>query len=69
MKQNFNGILLPLEADVSTWADAVIGILRARETYERFVWQAYDFFHQRLSWEQAVSKFAEAIGELPERCL
>jgi glycosyltransferase involved in cell wall biosynthesis len=69
VQQNFNGILLPLEANVSAWADAAMSILGERETYERFVWQAYEFFHQQLSWEHAVSKFGDAVHGLLERCL
>ncbi len=69
VQQNFNGILLPLEAGVSAWADAAMSILVDRGTYERLVWQAYDYFHQRLSWEHAVSRFEEAVHGLLERCL
>jgi glycosyltransferase involved in cell wall biosynthesis len=64
VQQDFNGILLPLEADVSTWANAAMCILGDRETYERFVWKAYDFFHQRLSWKNAVKRFEEVVHEL-----
>jgi glycosyltransferase involved in cell wall biosynthesis len=64
VRQNYNGILVPLGAGVSTWADAAISILRGRENYERFAWQAYDYFHERLSWEHAVSDFEMAVHEL-----
>ena len=64
VRQNFNGILLPHDAGVSTWADAATRILCNRETYEGFAWQAYDFFRQQLSWEHAVSKFEQACQEL-----
>jgi glycosyltransferase involved in cell wall biosynthesis len=64
VQQNFNGILLPTEADASTWADAAMGILRDRETYEVFSWQAYDFFHKCLSWTNAVKRFQEAVSDL-----
>jgi glycosyltransferase involved in cell wall biosynthesis len=64
VQQNFNGILLPSEADVCTWANAAMGILRDRETYERFAWQAHDFFHQCLSWTNAVKRFQEAVSDL-----
>ena len=64
VRQNYNGILLPLGAEVSTWADAAISILRGREKYERFAWQAHDYFHERLSWGHAVSHFEVAVHEL-----
>jgi glycosyltransferase involved in cell wall biosynthesis len=64
VRQNFNGVLLPLEADVSTWAEAAMSILSDRGTYERFVWQAHDFFDQQLSWKHAVSEFEQASHEL-----
>ena len=68
VRQHYNGILLPLDLDASAWADAAMSILRDRGTYERFVWQAYNFFHQQLSWENAVSEFEVAVQELlPER--
>ncbi len=41
-----------------------MSILRDRGTYERFVWQAYNFFHEQLSWENAVSEFEVAVQEL-----
>lgn len=65
VRHNHNGILLPLAADVSAWADAAISILRDRENYERIAWQAYDYYHERLSWEHAVSTFEVAVHELP----
>jgi glycosyltransferase involved in cell wall biosynthesis len=64
VRQSFNGILLPLDAGVSAWADAAMRILRNRQTYERFAWQAYDFFRRQLSWEHAVSEFEQACQEL-----
>lgn len=64
VRQNFNGILLPLDAGVSAWADAAMHILRDRKTYERFAWQAYEFFRRHLSYEHAVSEFEQACQEL-----
>jgi glycosyltransferase involved in cell wall biosynthesis len=64
VRQGQNGILLPVEADVSTWADEVMWMLRDRGSYERFAWRAYDFFHQRLSWSNAIQRFEEAVRDL-----
>jgi glycosyltransferase involved in cell wall biosynthesis len=64
VRQGHNGILLPLEADISTWADEAMWILRDRGSYERFAWRAYDFFHQCLSWSNAVQRFEEAVRDL-----
>jgi glycosyltransferase involved in cell wall biosynthesis len=64
VRQGYNGILLPLEADVFTWANEAMRILNDRKSYERFVWQAYDFFHQRLSWNHAIKRFKEAVHDL-----
>ena len=57
VRQNYNGLLLPLTAGVGAWADAAMTILNDRDRYERFAWQAYTFFHQRLSWEHAIDEF------------
>jgi glycosyltransferase involved in cell wall biosynthesis len=64
VRQNFNGVLLPPEAGVSTWAEEAMRILCDRETYERFAWQAYDFFGRQLSWAHAVSRFEQASHDL-----
>jgi glycosyltransferase involved in cell wall biosynthesis len=64
VRQDYNGTLLPLEADISVWADEAIRILRDRGSYERFAWRAYDFFHQSLSWSNAIQRFEEAIRNL-----
>ena len=64
VREGYNGTLLPLEADVSTWADEAMRIVMDREAYELFAWRAYDFFQQRLSWSRAISSFEEAVGEL-----
>jgi glycosyltransferase involved in cell wall biosynthesis len=64
VREGYNGTLLPLEADVSTWADEAMRIVMDREAYEQFAWRAYDFFQQRLSWSRAISSFEEAVGEL-----
>lgn len=64
VRQDFNGMLLPLDASIADWADAAMRILHDRATYERFCWQAYNYFHQQLSWEQAISKFEQAAHEL-----
>jgi glycosyltransferase involved in cell wall biosynthesis len=64
VQQNVNGILLAPQAGVSVWADAAMHILRDRETYERFVWQAYDFYRHHLSWENAVSTFRRSVIDL-----
>jgi glycosyltransferase involved in cell wall biosynthesis len=64
VRQGHNGILLPLDADISTWADEAMWILMDRGSYERFAWRAYDFFHQCLSWSNAIQRFEEAVGDL-----
>lgn len=64
VREGYNGTLLPLQADVSTWADEAMRIVMDREAYERFAWRAYDFFQQRLSWSHAISSFEEAVSDL-----
>jgi glycosyltransferase involved in cell wall biosynthesis len=64
VRQGHNGILLPLEADISTWADEAMWILRDRGSYERLAWRAYDFFHQCLSWSNAIQRFEAAVRDL-----
>jgi glycosyltransferase involved in cell wall biosynthesis len=64
VRQGFNGTLLPLEADIATWADEVKRMVKDRGTYERFAWKAYDFFQQRLCWSHAIQKFEEAVHGL-----
>jgi glycosyltransferase involved in cell wall biosynthesis len=64
VRQGHNGILLPLDADISTWADEAMWILRDRGSYERFAWRAYDFFHQCLSWSNAIQRFEAAVRDL-----
>lgn len=62
-QQNVNGTLLPLESSVSTWADAAMRFLHERSSYEGFCWQAYNYFQQKLTWQQAVSHFEHAAHE------
>jgi glycosyltransferase involved in cell wall biosynthesis len=64
VRQGYNGTLLPLEADISTWADEAMRIVEDRGVYERFAWSAYDFFQQRLSWSHAIQRFEEAVHDL-----
>ena len=67
VRQNYNGVLLPVGADVCAWADAATTILQDRGGYERFAWQAYTFFRQRLSWEHAICEFEKQAEVLVDR--
>jgi glycosyltransferase involved in cell wall biosynthesis len=67
VRQNVNGILLPPEAPVSSWADAAMRIVGQRDTYEQFVRQSHRMFEEELSWLRSVSRFEEAIFPLLRR--
>jgi glycosyltransferase involved in cell wall biosynthesis len=64
VQQNVNGTLLPLDSSVAQWADAAMHFLNERTSYERFCWQAYNYFQEKLTWQQAISNFDRAAHEL-----
>ncbi len=64
VQQNVNGTLLPLDSSVAQWADAAMHFLHDRPSYERFCWQAYNYFQEKLTWQQAISNFDRAAREL-----
>jgi glycosyltransferase involved in cell wall biosynthesis len=67
VEQGYNGMLLPAGSDTGAWVDAARTMLSDRPTYERFAWQAYSYFQERLSWEPAVAEFERHAWKLTGR--
>jgi glycosyltransferase involved in cell wall biosynthesis len=65
--QHYNGVLLPAQADTKTWANAAAEIVGDRARYERFAWQAFQYFQRRLSWEHAIAAFERQTAALTGR--
>ncbi len=58
-----NGYLLPIEAPIAEWAQAVERIVKDRSSYEAFARNTYRYFVAELSWESSVSKFGALVEE------
>lgn len=59
VENNYNGFLLPFEADAPAYADTIAGSFENKDRYERFCTQAYERFRSRLNWDFFCRRFME----------
>lgn len=63
IRHGHNGILLPLEARPSDYADAIVDIFADPDRYRDTCVRAFTDFEQRLNWSAFTRKFLELAGE------
>ena len=63
IRRGHNGILLPLEARPSDYADAIVDIFADPDRYRDTCVRAFTDFEQRLNWSAFTRKFLELAGE------
>jgi len=56
-----NGFVVPIDAPLGVWIDAIERIVHDRDDFERFSWSAYRYFKSELSWENSLSRFEELV--------
>jgi glycosyltransferase involved in cell wall biosynthesis len=66
VRDGHNGMLLPLEARASAYADAIAEAFSSHDRYRQMCHRAFDTFEQRLNWRVFCRRFLE-LAEA--RCL
>jgi len=63
VRHGHNGLLLPLDAQPSDYADAIVTALSDRERYNAMARQAFTEFEERLNWGVFARKFLDLAQE------
>ncbi len=63
IRDGHNGLLLPLNAEPSDYADAIVGVFSDQARYREMCRRAFTEFEQRLNWHAFTRKFIELARE------
>ncbi len=63
VRHGHNGLLLPLEAQPSDYADAIVGAFSDQARYRQMSHNAYEEFSHRLNWNAFTRKFLDLAQE------